>query len=127
MPDFVYPAGDGIDAGARGALEATVRAALESYRSAYAALGASAARDIWPDMDERTLSQAFGGLRSQHLAFERCEIDVQGPTATASCLGRSVEAAEAGSSTARAEARRWIFTLRGGASGWQVEQTEVRD
>jgi hypothetical protein len=107
-------------------IETEVRQALASYREAYANLDAVAARSIWPGVDERALARAFAGLKSQKLEFDRCDVDIRGTMATASCLGRAVYVQRVGRQDPQTESRRWVFTLRQASNGWRIEQTEIR-
>jgi hypothetical protein len=112
----------GVDP-ARTAIDHEVRASLQSYQDAYAGLDAISAREIWPDVDERSLRRAFSGLTSQRLEFEPCQIDVHGTTATAACVGHTVNERE--HAAARSDARRWVFRLRQDEGHWLIDQTEV--
>jgi hypothetical protein len=107
-------------------VEYEVRQALASYRQAYATLDAAAARRIWPGVDERALRRAFSGLESQRLEFDRCEIELSGATATATCLGRVVHGQGVGRQQPKVESRQWVFTLRQAADGWRIDGTEIR-
>jgi hypothetical protein len=106
--------------------EARVAEVLDQYVHAYRRLDASAAREIYPAVDERALTRAFSGLASQHLMFHTCDIDVQGTRASASCRGEATYVAKVGSREERVEPRLWRFELRRNGEGWQILQAEAR-
>ena len=58
--------------------EDEVRSILSRYRSAYDRLDATAAKDIWPSVNERALARAFEGLESQEVEFSSCRLAVTG-------------------------------------------------
>ena len=66
---------------------AAVRATLARYEAAYSGLNVSAARAVWPAVDERALARAFDGLASQRVALNNCDVTVNGATARAICSG----------------------------------------
>ena len=51
---------------------------LNRYRGAFSALDAAAARSVWPNVDHRALERAFAQLDEQAIAFDACQIDVDG-------------------------------------------------
>ena len=99
---------------------------LNSYARAYTALDASAARQVWPSVNERALSRAFASLASQDVSFDDCRIDVRGVAATAECRGRASYAGKVGSREVRTEARQWHFELRRDGEDWKIETAETR-
>jgi hypothetical protein len=104
---------------------ASVRSTIERYRRAYEELDASAAREVWPAVEQAALERAFGSLSSQRISFENCSIDVIGRLATASCRGtaRVVPRVGGGTQTAR---RSWVFWLRQSGDGWVIDRTQIR-
>lgn len=106
--------------------QADVREALASYRAAYGSLDASAARRVWPNVDEAALARAFADLKSQRIEFDSCDIVTQADTATANCQGRAVYVRQVGRQDPQVEPRRWLFTLRPTAAGWRIERAEIR-
>jgi len=104
---------------------AAVRTVLNRYQRAFSDLDAAAAKTIWPSVDERGLSRAFGQLQRQQLIFDACNVEVIGQRAEASCGGRASYVPRVGSKTARVEVRRWAFTLRKTGSGWIIETIEL--
>jgi hypothetical protein len=106
-------------------VEQDVRKVIERYRDAYERLDAAAARAVWPGVDEAALARAFGGLTSQRIEFERCDIWRDAQAAFASCSGRASYVPKVG----RAQndvPRAWHFQFRRRAVGWTIESAEVR-
>jgi hypothetical protein len=103
----------------------TIRETIERYRIAYERLDASAARAVWPGVEEAALARAFESLSSQRLTFEDCSIEVSGVTATASCRGtaRAVPRVGGGSEATR---RNWRFRLRQSGDRWIIDSTQIR-
>jgi hypothetical protein len=98
-------------------------AVLRAYAQAYGALDIAATRQLWPGVDERALASAFESLASRSVAFEACDINVQGTTANASCRGT---ASSGRVSDPRAEPRTWRFELRRDGQTWRIENAESR-
>jgi len=115
-----------VSAIAPGADESRVTQALNQYARAYGQLDASAARAVWPTVDERALARAFAGLESQTLSFEACDVNVHGITATASCRGRASYVGKVGNRERRTEARDWTFELRDTADGWKIQSAQAK-
>lgn len=106
--------------------ETRVAQVLNQYARAYGQLDASAARAVWPSVDERALARAFSGLASQDVSFDSCDIDVRGATANASCRGRARYVGKIGSREERNEPRQWRFELRRDGDAWKIETAEAR-
>jgi hypothetical protein len=106
--------------------ETLVSSVLDRYARAYDALDASAAREVWPTVDERALARAFAGLESQHVSFDDCSIDVRGETANASCRGLASYVGKVGSRAPRTEPRQWTFELRRDGAAWKIESAQTR-
>jgi hypothetical protein len=106
----------------REAIEDTLR----RYAAAYGQLDASAAREVWPSVDERALARAFANLESQALTFDRCELNVEGAEAAAVCDGRARYVPRVGTNEPITQSRRWIFRLRRVSGGWQIVRAEAR-
>jgi hypothetical protein len=100
--------------------EGRVTAALDQYARAYGRLDASAARAVWPSVNERALSNAFAGLASQALDFKDCSIDVRGSAAHAVCRGTASYVPRVGSDRPRIEPRTWRFELRRDGDAWTI-------
>ena len=101
--------------------ESLVSSVLERYARAYDSLDASAAREVWPSVDERALARAFAGLESQQVSFDTCRIDVQGEIANASCRGLASYVGKVGNREPRTEPRQWTFELRRDGEAWKIE------
>jgi len=100
--------------------EAHIRAALTRWRTAYSALDASAAREVWPSVDARALARAFQDLKSQELRFDRCDLTVNGGSAQAACSGQAVYVPRVGNQSPRATPREWTFELKKLDQRWTI-------
>jgi hypothetical protein len=103
-----------------------VSGVLDAYARAYGRLDAAAAHEVWPSVDERALARAFGSLQSQTIAFDDCQIDVNGTAASATCRGRASYVGKVGSRDPRVEARQWRFDLRRDGDAWTIANAETR-
>lgn len=103
-----------------------VEAVLRRYASAYRALDASAARAVWPSVDEKALARAFQNLSSQDVSFDDCDIDIRGEVANASCRGLASYVGKVGSREPRTESRTWQFELRRDGAAWLIEGVNAR-
>lgn len=101
--------------------EVLVRTMLERYRGAYERLDASAARQVWPGLDERRLARAFSTLKSQTLDFEDCSIDVGGARGVARCRGRATYVGRVGKGDPETQNRRWTFQIRKTGDNWAID------
>lgn len=102
-----------------------VRAALSRYESAYNRLDVDAVRSIWPSLDQRALARAFDGLTAQRVALQNCNVDVDGPSARASCSGNASWIPKVGGGE-RSAARKWTFDLRESNGAWRIVQVQAR-
>jgi hypothetical protein len=106
--------------------ETRVTQVLNQYAHAYGQLDATAARAVWPTVDERALARAFAGLESQALSFDACDVSVRGTTATASCRGTASYVGKVGSREQHTEPRQWTFQLRReGEDAWKIQKAEA--
>ncbi len=103
-----------------------MRDALAAYRAAYGTLDASAARRVWPSVDQAALARAFSDLKSQRIEFDSCDIVTRTDSATADCQGRAIYVRQVGRQDPQVESRRWQFTLRPTPAGWRIERAEIR-
>jgi hypothetical protein len=103
-----------------------VRAVIDRYRTAFSRLDAGSAKAVWPGVDERALSRAFGQMTEQQFIFDACSIDVNGARATASCRGRAQYIPKIGSRSLRVDMRQWAFTLRRTDRDWTIESVDSR-
>jgi hypothetical protein len=99
---------------------------LGRYRTAFNRLDAAAARQVWPTVNERTLSRAFEQLEEQRVSFDDCTIGVTGTRAEANCSGTARFVPRVGNRSAQTEARRWSFSLRKGSAGWLIQEVQAR-
>jgi hypothetical protein len=100
-----------------------VRSVLNQYASAYGTLDARAVRAVWPTVDQRALQRAFDDLSSQKVSFDTCEIDVNGATAHASCLGTASYVGKVGSGTERRTVK---FELKREGDAWRIQKADTR-
>jgi len=98
---------------------------LNQYARAYHRLDPSAARAVWPTVDERALARAFASLESQDLSFDSCDIDIKGTQASASCRGTASYVGKIGNRQARTEPRQWNFELKLHGDDWKIEKAQV--
>ena len=99
---------------------------LTRYRQAFSALSASAAREVWPTVNERTLSRAFDQLEEQQLSFDGCQIQVSNERAEALCNGSARYVPRVGSRTPRVERREWHFNLVKQRDEWLIGAVDAR-
>jgi hypothetical protein len=104
---------------------AAIRRTLTRYEAAYSDLDASAARAIWPTVDERALARAFDGLASQRISLSACEVLVTGATARATCSGAATWTAKVGGGP-QTQPRRWEFELKNTGDSWQIVRADTR-
>jgi hypothetical protein len=116
-PDATPPAAV-IDPGT--ADEDRIRAALTRWQTAYSALDARAAREVWPSVDTRALERAFQTLKSQDVRFERCELTVSGGSARAACTGRATYVPRVGRQSPHTTSREWTFELQKTDERWTI-------
>jgi hypothetical protein len=106
--------------------QAAIEAVLSRYRTAFNSLDAAAVAGIWPGVNVRTLSEAFGNLVEQQFFFRKCEVWLTGVLAVASCGGTARYVPKAGAKTPRLEPRTWTFKLSKDARGWLIYNVETR-
>ena len=102
-----------------------VRSVLSRYESAYSQLDAAAAARLYPGVDRKALSRAFGTLSSQQIQFDDCRILVTQSTASATCAGKASWTPKVGGG-AKEQARRWQFDLKQVAGDWQIGSVRVQ-
>jgi hypothetical protein len=98
---------------------AAVLEVLNRYRLAVSSLNPGAVRAVWPGANVGALAREFAEVKRQTLAFDNCQIDVEGIRAQAVCTGRAnvVSKADAQPNIQR---RRWTFTLTQEREAWKV-------
>lgn len=102
-----------------------MRAVLARFEAAYSNLDASAARGVWPSVDERSLQRAFNSLASQQVSLGRCSIVLSGVTAHAECSGAASWTPKVGGGR-HTEARHWQFDLASTNGAWQIVRATAR-
>jgi hypothetical protein len=102
-----------------------VRSVLSRYESAFSQLDAAAAARLYPGVDRKALSRAFGTLSSQQIQFDDCRILVTQSTASATCAGKASWTPKVGGG-AKEQARRWQFDLKQVAGDWQIGSVRVQ-
>jgi hypothetical protein len=104
---------------------AAIRRALARYEAAYSDLDVSAARAVWPTLDQRALARAFDGLAMQRISLNDCDVVVTGATARAMCAGTATWTAKVGGGRGT-QARRWAFQLKNADGTWQIVRADTR-
>jgi hypothetical protein len=107
------------------AATAAIRRTLDQYEAAYSQLDASAARAVWPTVDQRALARAFDGLAAQEISLNACDVLVNGATARATCSGQATWTAKVGGGR-QTQPRRWAFELRSADGTWQIVRADTR-
>jgi hypothetical protein len=97
-----------------------IRMTLAQLRAAYSQLDAGAAREVWPTVDVDALARAFGGLKSQELRFDHCDVTVDGARARAACTGEAVYVPRVDDSPSSSGARAWTFELTRMRERWMI-------
>lgn len=101
-----------------------VESLLGRYRWAFNNLDASSVEGVWPSVNTKALSRAFGQIESQEFAFDRCVTQFRIAWAIATCSGRATYVPRIGQGVPRVEAKRWTFTLEKLSRGWVIRQVE---
>jgi hypothetical protein len=99
---------------------------LARYRNAFSSLDATAAREVWPTVDERSLSRAFERLEQQNVSFDACMIEVSNDRAQATCKGTARYVPRVGSRTPRVDPRQWRFSLVKVKDDWFIGAVDAR-
>jgi hypothetical protein len=105
---------------------AGIQNALARYRQAFNSLSASATREVWPTVNERSLSRAFDRLEEQQVSFDGCQIQVNQERAEAVCNGSARYVPRVGSRTPRVERRQWRFSLVKTRGEWLIGAVDAR-
>lgn len=105
--------------------QAAIRTTLARYEAAYSGLNVSAARAVWPAVDQRALARAFDGLASQRVALDTCDVAVNGSTARATCSGSAEWTPKVGGGQRR-QNRHWAFELANAGGTWQIVRADAR-
>jgi hypothetical protein len=105
--------------------ENLVKQTLQRYRHAYEGLDARSAHAVWPGVDQAALARAFGGLTSQSITFDRCDVQLTGARANATCRGTARYVPKIGNREPRVEPRVWNFALRKDAGEWKIDSARA--
>ena len=108
------------------AADNAVRQVLQRYVQAYNRLDASAARAVWPGVDQGALERAFGQLRAQTLSFDRCTVSVDEEAGSATCTGQARWVPRVGDQDGKREQRTWRFDLTRNGDDWIITRAEAR-
>jgi hypothetical protein len=100
--------------------EDIVRGVLLDYTRAFERLDVTAAKAIWPSVDDRALRRAFQQLDGQQLRFASCGVSVSGRDANARCRGEATYRPKVGSRVLRLTEREWTFNLARDNDRWQI-------
>ena len=109
----------------RAARTQSARLVVDRYRDAFNSLDANAVDAFWPGVDRQALKKTFAQLESQHLQFGRCDVQLAGARAFASCNGYA-QYTKTGSRDPRLEVKRWTFTLGEVKDGWVILGVDAR-
>ena len=105
---------------------AAVESVVDRYRRAFNTLDARAVKAFWPGVDVRALERAFDRLVVQRFEFDRCQIELAGPRAFATCDGRARAVRKFGDKNPPAQAREWMFTLGEANETWVILSVNAR-
>lgn len=101
---------------------ASITSTLDAYRRSYNTLDAVAVSTIWQGLDIRGLQRAFATLASQEMAFETCDVQINGDAAQAVCLGVLHYVPKVGGSGAQARRLSWTFDLERRGDRWLIDR-----
>jgi len=120
-PESPAPRPSAIELDTRG-----IQTALGRYQSAFSALDAGAASQVWPTVNWKTLAKAFERLQEQQVSFEGCQIDIKDVRAQATCRGTARYVPRVGSRTAQVDRRQWRFSLLKVRDEWLIQSVDAR-
>jgi hypothetical protein len=98
---------------------------LNRYRLAYESLDASAAKAVWPSLDDHALRKAFRELSGQQVQFASCGVSINGRDAAARCKGKARYLPRVGSKPVVLLNGEWTFNLSRDEAGWQIVNAEI--
>ena len=105
--------------------EQAVWRTLTRYVAAFEQMNVGATVAIWPSVDRRELSRAFGALKSQAVAFDACDVDVQRTMATARCSGTVRFVPRVGGNDPRVAQQAWLFSMRKSGRDWTIDEVNA--
>ena len=107
--------------------EQRIRTVLRSYQSAFEQFDPDAVHAVWPSVDTKALGRAFGGLSSQSIVFDRCDVTVASATARAACHGGVEYVKKVGGGGTQSAKREWVFDLQKSTDGaWRIQSLSSR-
>ena len=124
----IPPTGTVDRAGAAGEATAIdgITATLRRLQLAYEQRDASLVKSVWPTVNERALTRAFDGLRSQSVTFDNCWMNVFSASADVECRGVTTYVPRVGGQYQRTESRQWTFRVQKGDDHWLIASAEAR-
>jgi len=75
--------------------------------------------------DQAALARAFGGLTSQAITFDHCDVQLSGSVANATCRGTARYVPKIGNREPRVEPRVWNFALRKNGGEWKIDSARA--
>jgi len=107
--------------------EQRIRAVLRSYQRGFEQFDPDAVHAVWPSVDTKALGRAFGGLSSQSIVFDRCDVTVASATARAACNGGVEYVKRVGGGGTQSARREWVFDLQKSTDGaWRIQSLSSR-
>jgi hypothetical protein len=104
-----------------------IEGVIDAYRKFCEQLDAASAATLWRGVDTRTLSRAFSTLSRQSLRFDRCDIAVVGPRATAFCNGSLSFVRRVGDQSPQSRTMSWAFELERAADRWLLSNVKASE
>jgi hypothetical protein len=100
--------------------ERAVRAALQSYAGAFAALDVDGVRRVFPGTSEAGLRRSFAGIGAQQIEIRDEQMAVAGDAATVSCTWITSTVGADGSAAHTRDSRRLVFNLARRGGSWVI-------
>ena len=104
---------------------AAVESLIEQYRRAFSTLN-SGVSDFWPGVNARALDKAFNELESQNFDFDKCNVQLHGAQAEATCTGSATFVPKVGNKTPRTQSRQWSFRFVRTGNRWIIDTVQSR-
>lgn len=99
---------------------------LVAYERAFDSRSVPAIAEVWPSLDARRFSRAFGSIREQDLSFDECAVRVERERAVARCPGRVRYVQRVGGADAQTHQGVWTLTFSKVGEQWRVQDLSVR-
>jgi tetratricopeptide (TPR) repeat protein len=100
--------------------ERAVRASLQSYAGAFAALDVDGVRRVFPGTSEAGLRRSFAGIGAQQIEIRDEQMAVAGDAATVSCTWITSTVGADGSAAHTRDSRRVVFNLARRGGSWVI-------